>query len=111
MGTRIMQARSSLPVGLLARAVLQLPRDDMERLAQSLIDRLDAMDGDADDEDDDPAEEDDHAGQCDEDGINTALHVLAQIGAGCVVSDDDFAECWAVPRFGIDQTVCLPGTM
>lgn len=85
MGTSTMQAPAGLPVGLLARAVLQLPRDDMERLAQSLIDRLDAMDGDPDDEDDDPA------GQCDEDGINTALHVLAQLGAGCRLADEDCA--------------------
>lgn len=36
-----------------------------------------------DDEDDDPA------GQCDEDGVNTAFHLLGQRGAGCLISDVD----------------------
>lgn len=36
-----------------------------------------------DDEDDDPT------GQCDEDGVNTALHVLAGHGAGCMIADED----------------------
>lgn len=119
--------------GLLANAVLQLPRNEMERLAQSLIERMDLIDGDPDfepngdeqDSDGDergdfawpewdrrapygkqagvesPAthvtigrteddEEDDPHGQCDEDGVNTAFHVLAQVGAGCTISDEDF---------------------
>ncbi len=37
-------------------------------------------------------EEDDAAGQCDEDGINTSLHVLYERTAGCVISDDDREE-------------------
>lgn len=41
-------AAPALPVGLLSRAVLQLPRTEMERLAQSLIDRMDLIDGDSD---------------------------------------------------------------
>lgn len=40
-----------------------------------------------DDEDDDPA------GQCDEDGVNTALHVLFDRRAGCIISDDDCEAC------------------
>lgn len=51
-----------------------------------------------DDEDDDPA------GQCDEDGVNTAFQVLAQEGAGCVISDEDFAPNWPMPTYGVDQT-------
>lgn len=37
-------------------------------------------------------EEDDPSGQCDEDGINTSLHVLYERTAGCVISDDDREE-------------------
>lgn len=95
---------AGLPYSLLTQAIHRLTRCELEDLAQSLIDHMDGTDGDPDREEDDLAEEDDHAGQCDEDGINTALHVLAQVGAGCVVSDDDFAERLVVPRFGIDQT-------
>jgi hypothetical protein len=39
-----------------------------------------------DDEDDDPA------GQCDEDGINTALEIRRGSGAGCTISDSDYEE-------------------
>jgi hypothetical protein len=35
-------------------------------------------------------EEDDPAGQCDEDGVNTALFVLAGHGPGCMIADEDF---------------------
>lgn len=38
-------------------------------------------------EDDDPPEDDDPAGQCDEDGINTALATATDSGAGCYISD------------------------
>lgn len=54
-----------------------------------------------DDEDDDPA------GQCDEDGINTALHVLTGRGAGCIIADVDCDEGGKFPTYGIDQTVPL----
>ena len=37
-----------------------------------------------DDEDDDAAEQDDHEGQCDEDGVNTAFGAS---GPGCMLSD------------------------
>lgn len=40
-----------------------------------------------DTEDDDPAEEDDHSGQVDEDGINTALGHFFGMGPGCSISD------------------------
>jgi len=51
-----------------------------------LIDVLDALGGDPDGEDDDPA------GQCDEDGVNTALHLLAGHGPGCMIADEDFDD-------------------
>lgn len=74
---------SGLPLSLLSQAIHRLSRHELEDLAQSLIDHLDAVDGDPDLEDDDPA------GQCDEDGINTRLFVLAERGAGCIISDQD----------------------
>jgi hypothetical protein len=46
---------SGLPLSLLSQAIHRLSRCELEDLAQSLIDHLDAMDGDPDLEDDDPA--------------------------------------------------------
>lgn len=46
---------ASLPVALLSQAIHRLSRHELEDLAQSLIDHLDAQDGDPDLEDDDPA--------------------------------------------------------
>jgi hypothetical protein len=79
---------SGLPYSLLSQAIHRLTRTELEDLAQSLIDHMDAIDGDPDLEDDDPA------GQCDEDGINTGrpilcLHGISMAGAGCVISDPD----------------------
>lgn len=49
--------------------------------------------GQEDDEDDDPAEQDDDSGQCDEDGVNTALDAVrftyGASGPGCILSDSD----------------------
>lgn len=42
-----------------------------------------------DDEDDDPGEEDDPSGQCDEDGINTNLTAQWASRPGCAISDPD----------------------
>jgi hypothetical protein len=89
---------SGLPLSLLSQAIHRLSRHELEDLAQSLIDRLDAVDGDPDLEDDDPA------GQCDEDGVNTALHVLANCAAGCLLSDDDVEDGGVVARYDEDQT-------
>jgi hypothetical protein len=61
---------SGLPLSLLSQAIHRLSRCELEDLAQSLIDHMDALDGDPDEEDDDPA------GQCDEDGVNTTLSIL-----------------------------------
>lgn len=58
---------SGLPYSLLSQAIHRLTRAELEDLAQSLIDHMDAIDPDPDAEDDDPA------GQCDEDGANTNI--------------------------------------
>lgn len=52
-------------------------------------------------------EEDDPHGQCDEDGINTALVLGKVFGAGCMIADDDMQEPGPVPTYGIDQTCLL----
>ena len=48
--------------------------------------------GQEDDEDDDAAEQDDHEGQCDEDGVNTAFETVrftvGASGPGCSISDE-----------------------
>lgn len=50
---------SALPLHLLAQAIPMLTRNELARLTERLIDRLDTIDGDPDTEDDDPDEEDD----------------------------------------------------
>jgi hypothetical protein len=67
---------SGLPLSLLSQAIHRLSRCELEDLAQSLIDHMDALDGDPDEEDGDPA------GQCDEDGVNTSLSILAPTPCG-----------------------------
>lgn len=75
----------SIAASLLERHSAQEISDAIE----VLIDVLDALGGDPDLEDDDPA------GQCDEDGKNTGgaefwMHGQSFAGPGCVLSDDDF---------------------
>lgn len=49
--------------------------------------------GEEDHEDDDPAEEDDASGQCDEDGVNTAIGLtLDATGPGCAISDTGIGD-------------------
>lgn len=91
MATRLHQANraTTLPLGLISQAIPKLRRTDLVALTERLIDRLDELDGDPDEEDDDPA------GQCDEDGINTIGHGSYGMrgatygGPGCPISDDD----------------------
>lgn len=69
--------------------------------------------GHEDYEDDDPAEQDDHEGQCDEDGINTALdtvrYTTGASGPGCPISDEgggnveDEAQMWFAPAYDCPQ--------
>jgi hypothetical protein len=73
--------------------LVALDRTVIEEMAQAKLDEahalialLDRFDGDPDDEESDPS------GQCDEDGVNTALHVLAERTAGCILSDNDHDE-------------------
>lgn len=67
---------SGLPLSLLSQAIHRLSRCELEDLAQSLIDHMDELDGDSD------AEEDDPAGQCDEDEVNTSLATIAGTASG-----------------------------
>mgnify|MGYP001067958006 CR=1 FL=1 len=76
---------TALPLNLLAQAIPMLSRSDLEALTERLIDRLDWLDGDPDLEEDDPA------GQCDEDGINTygdlPLMGMRGHGPGCIIGE------------------------
>jgi len=67
---------TGLPLSLLSQAIHRLSRCQLEDLAQSLFDHLDGMDCDPD------AEEDDPAGQCDEDEVNTSLGVVVDASTG-----------------------------
>jgi len=87
MSALLIQGRASaLPLSLIAQAIPRLSRCDLEALTERLIDHLDDLDGDPDAEDDDPA------GQCDEDCLNTGLPMMfiatrSHEGAGCPISD------------------------
>lgn len=76
-----------------------------DRGAEPLGRNIDGQPLREDDEDDDPAEQDDHDGQCDEDGVNTYLHRISyayDAGPGCTISDEgggnveDEAQEWFV---------------
>ncbi len=94
----------SLATALLARHSAQEIADAVE----VLIDVLDALGGDPDLEDNDPA------GQRDEDGVNTLtndMSFLCDTGPGCPISDPGGCEhdgCeeeqGIAARYGIDQT-------
>lgn len=72
---------SALPLNLLAQAIPMLTRNELARLTERLIEHLDSIDGDPDEEDDDPV------GQCDEDAHNTNLLHRFNEGPGCVISE------------------------
>lgn len=98
---------SGLPYNLLSQAIHRLTRAELEDLTQSLIDTLDALDGDPDFEECDLEDSfvlpvwcgktyglgcpfSDPGGQCDEDDYNTNLAVvLRQAAAGCIFFDDE----------------------
>jgi hypothetical protein len=81
------------PLTLISQAIPHLSRDALESLTERLIDYLDQLDAPAEDmEDDDPA------GQCDEDEMNTGSNTFAMqgrvyVGPGCPISDDDCDCC------------------
>lgn len=69
-----------LPVEVLAAKIARLSRNEIEALTERLIDRLDALDGDPDLEDDDPA-----GGNSEDEG------------------ELDYSRGLPLPRYGIDQ--------
>jgi hypothetical protein len=70
---------SRLPADIALALIPSLPRSHLERLVQSLIDRMDEADGDTDLE----PEETDHSGG--EDDCSQTFHD----GPGCVIADQD----------------------
>ncbi|GAA4643973.1 hypothetical protein GCM10023115_19330 [Pontixanthobacter gangjinensis] len=68
-----------------------IDREQIAQAAQALIDVLDAIDGEPDDEEDDPGEEDDAAGQYDEDYWTSPLPAghMQDYGPGCPMADPD----------------------
>lgn len=77
---------SALPLSAMLEALPSLPRPILSRLVARAIEHMDEMDGDCDQEEDDPT------GQCDEDGINTgnpafAMHGRSYYGPGCLIAD------------------------
>lgn len=76
------------PLDIVLSAIPSLPRAELARIAERMIDRLDELDGDPDLEDDDPA------GQCDEDGVNTASRQPTD--------PHFFTEL--VPKYDVDQS-------
>lgn len=89
---------ASLPVALLSQAIHRLSRHELEDLAQSLIDHIDAIDGDPDLEDDDPA------GQCDEDGINTDHRQIASALSSLAGGAGEYEDWGLGAGYGVDQT-------
>ncbi len=94
MATRALGAESALanplqfalspsrtPVAPLLRLLSRFDRHKVEAFIELSIAMLDLIDGDPDLEEDDPA------GQCDEDGVNTAYERARDTGAGCPWSD------------------------
>lgn len=71
----------ALPPAPVTRILLRHSRTEIEGFISVAISLLDLADGDPD------AEEDDPAGACDEDGINT--YFPDAFGPGCIISDDD----------------------
>jgi len=70
---------------LASRLLLRHSPHEISEAIEVLVDLLDLLGGDPD------AEEDDPAGQCDEDGVNTALALACGGGPGCLISDPDMA--------------------
>lgn len=86
------EGATEVPLSLISQAVPMLTRYELVALTERLIERLDALDGDCDIEDDDPLEEDDHGGtDLDKGELDEAEHMPA-------------------PDYGIDQRyiACIP---
>lgn len=80
---RIGRGASRLPADIALSMIPSLPRPVLERLAQSIIDRLDDMDGDTDVESN--GDEQDHS-QSEDDSDPARYHGI-DLGPGCSVAD------------------------
>lgn len=113
LSVRIGQGASRLPADIALSLIPSLPRATLERLAQRIIDHLDATDAQTEDmEDDDPA------GMMDEDELTTGTgfaysHGQLLDGAGCPISDPGGYAPGEGPRLprptydGEDQSVVI----
>lgn len=81
--TPIGTADLSPPPAAVMRMLAQHSREQLEGFIEVALSLLDFADGDPDVEEDDPA------GQCDEDGINTSFARARHDGPGCLISDGD----------------------
>ena len=88
---RIARFPGITPAPAVMRILGRFDRPTLEAFLAVAIDLLDTLDGDPDTEDDDPA------GQCDEDGVNTRDN-------GSVAFAPDDLECGLTPDWGINQT-------
>jgi hypothetical protein len=82
------------PMPAVARILARYDRPKIEAFLAIAIDLLDTMDPDPELEDDDPA------GQCDEDGVNTEVWKACGGGPGCVISDNDHGHDGREPEDG-----------
>lgn len=83
LSIRIGRGASRLPADVALSLIPSLPRPVLERLAQSIIDRLDDMDGDTDVEEN--GDESDYSGG--EDDCDPGRCYGIDIGAGCPIAD------------------------
>lgn len=83
LSIKIGRGASRLPADVALSLIPSLPRPVLERLAQSIIDRLDDMDGDADVEPN--GDEGDHSHS--EDDCDPSRCYGIDIGAGCPIAD------------------------
>lgn len=79
LSIRIGRGASRLPADLALSVIPSLPRPVLERLVQSIIDRLDDMDGDTDIE---PNGDEEDGNRCEDD----VMHHYGE-GAGCPIAD------------------------
>lgn len=79
LSIRIGRSASRVPADLALSVIPSLPRPVLERLVQSIIDRLDDMDGDTDLE---PNGDEEDGNRCEDD----VMHHYGE-GAGCPIAD------------------------
>lgn len=99
-----LRGAGKLPADIALSIIPSLPRAQLERLAQQIIDRLDDMDGDTDVE----ANGDEQDGDRAEDDFGAVGNWLD--GPGCPIADPDEWGCTDLPMVthdGEDQTVII----